>query len=272
MINVANTENLSVNEQYALITDVQTGSPAADAAWARLTEAFAPAVRAAARSTKLKNNEEDAEATAWLAFSEAVMAYDLTADTPFHHIVPNVMRRAVRAQDRQDSAQASIPDVQVKRYFRAYNENGQDVAAAYRQCQADPTRWLLTGEAFAALHYAIHGSASMDAPSAHAAEAVGGLGTYADPAEQFVTRDHVRWLLAQVSDRQELICRLKYGFEDLDTENLSVMLAKGYRPGDVLEDLQVADVLGMSRATVQRQRNDALKTMRAAEEKEITGE
>ena len=279
MITMPKTENLSVNEQFALITDIQNvpttvtvqedGSefvtygvtPASEAAGEKLMAAFWPAIRAAARSTKLRGNEEEAEAVALEAFVRAVREFDLTGDTPFHHVVPNVMRRAVRAADRQDSTQVTIPDVQVKRYFRVFNEHGRDAATALAAVRLAPEVWLLSPEAFLTIHLALQNSTSLDAPASTVHEE---LAAPAPMEDTVITREYVRWLLDQTTDRQQAVCRLAYGFADLDTENLRV--SHGYREGDVLEDLQVADCLGVPRSTVNRERNKALATMRTAAE------
>ncbi|MGW5402673.1 hypothetical protein [Streptomyces sp. NPDC003952] len=288
------TENLSVNEQYALITDIQNVpttvqtladgteyvtygvTPASEAAGERLMAAFAPAIRAAARRTKLKGNEEEAESVALEAFVRCVREYDLTADTPFHHIVPNVMRQAVALADREQYT-VTIPETQVARYHRVMHASGNDASVALAAVTLDQQRWLLSREAFMAVHYAVSGSTSLDSATgedyAHTTAGVAVFESALDvesPEDEVVTREYVRWLFAQVSDRQEGVCRLAYGFRDHNTENLRVM--HGYREGEVLDDLQVADCLDMARSTVNRERLKALAAMRTAAEKSLAEE
>lgn len=285
-------QTLTVNEQYALITDVQNvpttveiledGSeyvtygvtPASEAAGAKLLAAFWPAIIGAARTTKLRNNEDDAEAIALEAFVRCVREFDLTGDTPFHHIVPNVMRRAVKAADRAESTPLNIPDAVVKRYWRVYNEHGQDIAAAAESVRADvelpwnSRKWLIESvEALLTIHVAMHDTASLNAP---AGDGIEGIPLVESTEDRVVREDYVRWLLAQTTDRQESVCRLAYGFTDAASD--AARLDHGYREGDVLDDSQVADCLDMSRPTVQRERDKALKTMRAAAEAAIAGE
>lgn len=284
------TESLSVTEQFALITDIQNvpttvtvqedGSeyvvysvtPASDLAGAKLMAAFWPAITAAARRTKLRGNQEEAEAVALEAFVRAVREFDLTADTPFHHIVPNVMRNAVSRADREESTPLTIPETQVARYHRVMHAHGLSVAAAHDAIKADPAAWLLSPEAFLTIHLALHETSPIDAPRTwggdDAAEVVGT--ETASHEEAIVARDYARWLLAQTTDRQESICRLAYGFTDGYTESLRV--SHGYREGDVLDDLQTADCLEMARSTVARDRLKALATMRTATENEMADE
>lgn len=281
----AHTENLSVNEQFALITDIQNVpttvqvladgteyvtygvTAASEAAGEKLLSAFWPAIRAAARRTKLRGNEDEAEAVALEAFVRCVREFDLTADTPFHHIVPNVMRNAVSRTDREESTALTIPETQVARYHRALHAHGLDVTATLAAVKLDPAKWLLSPEAFLTIHLALTASEPLDAPSAEAHDELAAP----EPMEDaIVTREYARWLLAQTTDRQESVCRLAYGFADLHTERLRV--SHGYREGDVLDDLQVADCLDVPRSTVNRERNKALATMRAAAEKSLNDE
>lgn len=280
-----NTESLSVPEQFALITDIQNvpttnythadGStytiygvtPASEAAGERLMAAFMPAIRSAARRTKLRGNEEEAEAVALEAFVRAVREFDLTADTPFHHIVPNVMRNAVSRSDREESTVLTIPETQVARYHRVMHAHGLSVDAALGGVKADSSKWLLSPEAFLTIHLALNSTASLDTPS----DAYEDELQAPEPMEDgFIRREYVRWLLDQTTDRQARICRLAYGFADGYTESLRV--SHGYRAGDVLEDLQVADCLDMARSTVARDRLKALTTMRTAADAAIAEE
>lgn len=300
-IRVSDTENLSASEQFALITDIQNvpttvtiqedGSeyvvfgvtPASEAAGARLVSAFWPAITAAARRTKLKGNAEEAEAVALEAFVRAVREYDLTTDTPFHHTIGTRLTRAVLLADREEASTLTVPATQVARYHRAMHANGLDVAAAYADCQADAAKWDLSGPGFAAVWRALTGGTSLQAEGAYASgssadgastrydvEHSTGTPAVTDPVDDFVTRQYVSWLLTKTTERQERICRLAYGFTDGVTERLRV--THGYREGDVLEDLQVADCLEMARSTVNRDRTKALATMRTAAENAMADE
>jgi hypothetical protein len=287
-LTTATTQSLSVEEQYRLLTDVQNvpttitvqddGSeyvvygvtPASESAGGQLLAAFMPAIRAAARRTKLKGNEEEAEAVALEEFVRAVREYDLTSSTPFHHTIATRLTRAVMLADREEASAVTIPAVQIARYHRALHAHDLDPTAAMRACAEDPKRWLLSGDAFRAVHTAMsrpafHGGGPFRderVNEAHDAYAAG------EPAvsteDEVLDREHARWLLSQTTDRQERISRLAYGFTDLPTQSLRV--AKGYRESEPLDDGQVADCLGTSRPTVGRERNAALATMRAAHE------
>lgn len=281
-----NIQSLSVFEQYSLITDIQNvpttvsvledGServtygvtPASEAASARLLAAFMPAVKAAARRTKLTGNMEEAEAVALEAFVRAVREYDLTSDTPFHHIAANLMRQAVSRADREESTGLTVPEVQVARYYRLMHAHGNDLRRAYEAASArrgTDTGGLMSKEAFLTVHHALNSSSSLDAPSAAVHEAE--FEVPESTEDSTVRREYVRWLLDQASSRQEQICRLAYGFADQNIQRLRVF--KGYRESEVLEDAQVGDCLDMSRSTVQRERVKALATMRGAAEKSL---
>lgn len=288
----ASASTLSVNEQYALITDVQNvpttvtalddGSeyvtygvtPASEAAGERLVAAFWPAIEGAARLCKLEATRDDAEAVALEAFVVAVREYDLTSDTPFHHTVAARLKHAVLLADRAET-RTHIPPVQVARYHRVMHAHGMDADAVAETLRAGAGKWLLSREAFLSIHYVMRGNEIPDSPygGAHlmsSEEYVDVVDTALTPEDEIVTRDYARWLLAQTTDRQEAVCRLAYGFQDAASDRARV--AHGYREGDVLDDLQVGDCLDVPRSTVNRERNKALATMRAAAEKALAEE
>lgn len=295
----ASALTLTPNEQFALITDVQNVpttvtvqddgteyvtygvTPESEAAGARLVEAFMPAIEGAARRTKLDGQYEDAFGMAMEEFVRAVREFDLTADTPFHHTIRARLDHAVQLGDRVESSAVSVPAVQIARYYRALHAHDLDAVSALRSCEEDSSRWLLSGEAFRAVHAALsrptyHGNGTgagvfRDERANESVDPFEAVASVApSPEDEILNREYARWLLSKTTDRQESVCRLAYGFTDGASDSLRVL--KGYREGDVLEDLQVADCLDMTRPTVQRERGKALKTMRAAAEKEIAGE
>lgn len=292
-------QTLTVNEQYALITDVQNvpttveiledGSeyvtygvtPASEAAGAKLLAAFWPAIIGAARKTKLAGQLDDAEGVALEEFVRAVREYDLTSDTPFHHTIKARLERAVQLADRVEASAVTVPAVQVARYYRLLHAHDLDATRAAEAAAADPGKWLLTGASFLAVHAALsrpnyhgngHGDGQFrDERANESVDPFAALDTPApSPEEDVLDREYARWLLAQTSDRQESICRLAYGFQDHASD--TARLDHGYREGDVLDDSQVADCLDLTRPTVQRERSKALKTMRAAAEAAIADE
>jgi DNA-directed RNA polymerase specialized sigma subunit len=283
---------LTAEEQFALITDVQNVpttvetrydedgnayeyvtygvTAASEAAGARLIEAFMPAIRNAARLAPKKGRAgytaEDGESVAMEEFVRAVREFDLTADTPFHHTLSTRLRFAVLRSVREEATQVTVPAVVIARYHRAMHANGLDAAATLAAINAHPGKWDLSASAFMAVHRAMTATElEYDYEAAHA-------GSTEAPSHEdtIVDREYARWLLEQTTERQQAICRLAYGFRD--TASDTARLAHGYREGDALEDLQVADCLDMARSTVNRERGKALKTMRAAAEKEIAGE
>lgn len=291
--------NLTANEQFALITDVQNvptydvthadGSvyriyemtPASEAAGAALIEAFMPLIESAARKTKLAGQYEDAYGDAMEAFVRAVREYDLTSDTPFHHTIKARVERAVMLGDRVESSSVTVPAVQIARYYRLLHAFDLDATLAARAAEEDPSKWLLSGPAFLAVHAALsrpsyHGNGTgnghfRDERANDSMDPFDVIASVAPSAEdEVLDREYARWLLDQTTDRQQSVCRLAYGFQDAASE--TARAAKGYRLGEVLEDLQVADCLGMSRPTVQRERGKALKTMREAAEAAIREE
>lgn len=291
--NTGVTRGLSVNEQYALITDIQNvpttvtvqpdGSeyvtfgvtPASEAAGAKLIAAFMPAIERAARACKLDSTRDDAASVALEAFVIAVREYDLTSDTPFHHTISARLTRAVLLADREE-VRTYVPPVQVARYHRLMHAHNMDAEAAAETLRGGAGKWLLSREAFLSIHYAMRGNEIPDSPygGAHLLPSEDYADVVVDPApsieDEITTRDYARWLLAQTTDRQESVCRLAYGFQDAASDALRV--TKGYREGDLLDDLQVGDCLDVPRSTVNRERNKALSTMRAAAEAAIRDE
>lgn len=250
-------------------------TPASDAALEELTRAFLPALRKAAIGSRKLEVEEDAFGLVLAEFVAAVRRYDLTSDVPFSATIATVLQRAVSDADRT-SGLIAVKENVAARYLRLMHKHGGDVGAAYDECVStsngfDPLTFL-------AVHRALRGPESLDvtvgsqdstyrAAGGGIAEASAHEGALGDAAagsfvDEFADADLVRWLFTVVDDRQESILRAAYGFRDLATENF--LVAAGLRPGEVLSDVQVAEVLSLARSTVQRDRKKALELMRDA--------
>lgn len=272
------TENLSVIEQCELIAAAQAvpltivihdgveqlvygRTPASDAALERLTTAFLPALHKAARAAKVLD-PEDAFGVALAEFVAAVRRHDPASGVPFSATISTVLFRAVADADRTSDL-ITVRENVAARYWRLMHKHDHNLEAAYAECR--DTRNGFDPATFLAVHRAIGTTESldlMDLDGTDCAAARAIASPVPGPEEQIVQIQLVAWLLALVSDRQEAIVRLRYGFADHTTENLR--LVAGYRAGEDLSDVQVAHALITPRPTVQREKSKALSTMRAA--------
>lgn len=264
------TMNLSVEDQFRLITDAQNvptevttdddgnvrviygSTPASEAALTTLYTAFRRAIRNAASKTKRAEGREEAESVATEAFFQAVRDFDLTLRTGFHQMLPGILRHAVALHDRTDDA-VHVPGVAMARYWRLLHDHSGDANAAYEAANAShhTDGVLLSQAAFLAIHNIIRGIE--DADALDLSEALAG----ADPAAA------VSWMFSALDDAQkETILRLHFGFDDLVTENLRV--TAGFRSGERLSDREAAPLVGLTRPTTQRRREAAISEMRAA--------
>lgn len=239
-------------------------TPASESALETLTAAFMPAIEKAARSAKVLD-DDDALGTVLAEFLAAVRRYDLTSDVPFSATISVILHRAVSDTDRTSDT-ITVRENVAARYWRLMHKHAFDVLAAYIECRDtsngfDPVTFLAVHNALRVKSLeALAAPLSDDDPLQAAAHA-----THTPSAEAWiVTADLVRWLFEQVGTREETILRLRYGFCDLATENLLYASEKGLHVGDVLSDVQIAEVTGWARSTVSRLGNAALAEMRTA--------
>jgi dsDNA-binding SOS-regulon protein len=277
-LSITATQSLSVDDQNALIAVVQDvpvehvvledgaermvfkNTTAADIAMDTLLSAFIKIIeKVASRATVI--DREDAQSELVLAFVEAVRTHDTTRDVPFSATISAKLWGALSvAQGTSDLI--VVPETIALRYWRVMHEANMDVQLAYESCRAHNLAPLT----FLAAHHALSVESldvAVGAPNGdHDAGREELSFLTASPEEQVVNADLVRWLFTQVTERQETILRVRYGFSDLATESL--LVAHGLHLGSVLSDLQVAEVTGIGAKTVDRDRRAALKTMRAA--------
>lgn len=282
------TETLSVDDQRALVlaaqavpasvdTDPETGeervtygtTPAADAALERLTTAFLPALHKAARSVTVLDRDE-AFSVALEAFLVAVREYDVDSERPFAAEVPTRLLRAVKRAERTSDVIVIKENVAAV-YGRLMREHDGDTLAAYAACKREESG--LAAATFLAIHNVLGGLGSLDVsvdsedtPAAYRIEGSLGDEIAARDYDHVVDEALVRYLFGLVTDEEEAILRLAYGFFDSATE--TVRLAAGYRIGELLSDAQIAGALGLSRPTTNRRRLAALALMREVLEAE----
>lgn len=266
--------------ETAQVADPETGLPVTryfptreqDDALQTLIAAYISDIRKAARTAK-KIDRDDAEMVALEKFINLARAEGRTNER-LAGFVSRAMVNAVMDADAENSAVRIPPDT-LRRYFNLVKECGS-VDAAYEKCKNeannfDPITLLavnraINAESVEALQAASgdqDGSPANEIPSGLLVHGQGSLDSATSSHEEAIVQaDLVRWLLAQVTEVQADICRLAYGFIDTRTENLR--LQHGYQWDALLSDAQIAPVVAHSRAKVQRERTNALRTMREA--------
>lgn len=272
------TESLSLETMWELIADVQDvpltittdsdgnehvtygKTPASEAGMERLTTAFIASIRKACRASKVLDTE-DAFSVALTEFVAAVRRYDLGSDVPFSATIGTILRNKLSDADRTSDI-IVIKENVAARYWRLMHKHDHDLQAAYEECRDtangfDPSTFLAVHRALnvAAWEALVDkdGGAVIDT-----ATAVRELG----PEAAVVEADLVEWLFTRVDDRQETVLKLRYGFVAPATESL--LVDSGFHLGEVLTDIAVAEVSGIGRATVQREKAKGLSLMREA--------
>ncbi|WP_405061928.1 hypothetical protein OG474_09805 [Kribbella sp. NBC_01505] len=264
------TANLRV-EHLDLIITAQSNSPAAAGALEDLTIAYAPAIRAASHASKALDSD-DAYQVAAEAFVLAVRNYDPDSDLPFAATVSSILRAAVLREARASDL-VRVKDNTAAKYWRLMHKHNMDANAAYEECLHEVNDF--TSATFLAAHAALGGVETFD-PHNNEADVI--LADRApQPDDAIIRADYVEWLYTHVSDVQESILRLRYGFDDLATANLLAAWNEDnahilYPLGEVLDDARVGDVIDMPRATVNRQAHKALDAMRAADAEALAAE
>lgn len=269
-------------EQRDLIVTVNSQvlfgrTPAVEAAEERLVMAFLPAMKRAARNSKVQELD-DALGNVLEEFLRAVRSFNTADPLPFRSVVSRIITRHVSDTDRT-SGTIRIPEKPGAIYWRLMHSHGHDVESAYRACRETATG--IAPMSFLAIHHAMEGSISMNwvdedgdqdkwsdrDAGQHRLHSVmsaqmANQPYVPGPEERAVEQHLISWLFTLVTSTQQSILRLIYGFLDAPTE--AIRLAAGYKTGQDLDDGQAAHALDMTRPTVQRQKAKALTTMREA--------
>jgi RNA polymerase sigma factor (sigma-70 family) len=250
--------------------------PAAEAAMAELIGRFSGMIRNVARMSKVLDYD-DAESACYERFIRAVREYDLDSEVPFSRDIRTVLRRHMI--DENWSADIVRVKIDVAtRYSRIMKKHDGDVLAAYEECKTTPNGF--DPATFLAAHYAISTKTkSFDEPrrtdEGEVEEGIvrdetvdhgSALASREEPFDAVVARrELVAWLFTKVSDYERTLLKLRYGFDDLATEN--IRSAAGFRTDRddlVMSDREVAQALGKTTPTIQRHRSAAERTMRTA--------
>ncbi|WP_394620984.1 hypothetical protein JNUCC0626_18375 [Lentzea sp. JNUCC 0626] len=242
-------------------------TPEADAAITRLVQAFTPLIRSLAR-TSARLDYDEAEAVCLERFLQAVREHDLDSPIPFSRDIRTMLRYELSDKGRTSDL-VQIKENVAARYFRLLRDCDFDATAAYEICRTTPNG--LDPQTFLAVHRAYGHVVSLDlaltgdedAEDRHEAFLIDQMA--GDYTEDIAQRDLVGWLFTKVNDQEEQILRLRYGFGDAVTE--SIRSEAGFLPTSsdpVMTDGQVAQCVRLPLSTCNRQRRNALATMRAA--------
>lgn len=253
-------------------------TPESEDALVRLHNAFLPLLHKAARGSSVLEYD-DALMIAVEEFISTVRRYELDSALPFTAGLSTILIRKLGDVGRT-SGLIVVKENAAARYRQLMDSVDWDLNAAYDLVvsgyrDGTGTHKGFTPDTFLSVHRAV-GVESLDVS---ASEAMGSSNTSAGISDQSKYRNYiadptpspedltvqaelVRWLFTLIASRQEQILRLRYGFCDLATEN--IRLRHGYRTGEILSDRQVAQVVGSTTPTVNRQRSEALTAMRDA--------
>lgn len=283
---------LSTSETDALIRDAQNVScavdpadpnrfiygttPESERALETLTTAYLPLIHKIARTSSILDFD-DALMVCLEEFISVVRRYEVGSALPFVAGLGTILSRKIGDTGRT-SGLVVVKENAAARYRQIMDRHEWNLEAAYDECKNTTNGF--TPETFMAVHNALSiGSLDLpldDDPTKPNGVANGGTnrltGREADltdgapnPEASTVQAELIRWLFTIVTPKQQQILRLRYGFNDLATEN--ARLAAGFRADKddlVMSDRQVAQVIGSTTPTVNRQRAEALRLMRFA--------
>lgn len=288
--NVLATESfLSDEEQRALIAaaqdvpctvtaDPETGeetvtfgkTAASEVALTQLVRSFTPLIRSMARTAPALGYDE-AEAICLERFMRAIREYDLNSELPFSRDIRTMLRFELSDKNRTRGVVAIKENV-AARYLRLVQKHEGDVRAAYEECRTTPNGF--DPSTFLAVHRAYGMLLSLDVEvDGDDSQASGDWNSHerflidrmAEFEEDVANKDLVRWAFTKVSEREEQILRLRYGFDDLATENFRSRAGFRSDADDlVMSDREVAQCMGLALSSCNRYRREALATMRAA--------
>ncbi|MDT8915798.1 hypothetical protein [Amycolatopsis sp. PS_44_ISF1] len=288
--NILATESfLSHEEQCALIaaaqdvpctvtTNPETGeetvtfgkTAASETALTQLVVSFTPLIRSMARTAPTLGYDE-AEAICLERFMKAIREYDLNSELPFSRDIRTMLRFELSDKTRTRGVVAIKENV-AARYLRLVQKHAGDVRAAYEECRTTPNGF--DPSTFLAVHRAYGMLISLDiAPGDSDAGAAGDWNEHerilidhmAAFEEDLANRDLVRWAFTKVAEREAQILRLRYGFDDLTTENLRSRAGFRTDVDDlVMSDREVAQCMGLALSSCNRYKREALATMRSA--------
>jgi len=267
---IQSTKTVSIDAEGEEVV-VYESTLASEAAFDRLLTSFKRLIDKVTRASKVLK-PDDAEGLVLMEFVAAVRKYKIGEDLPFLASIGTILMRRMSDANRTNDL-VRVPENVGARYWALVHKHGGSVEAAYEECRTTSNNF--DPSTFLAVHRAMGHVESLDldddaedgegnpiygyTDAAHLSHAVPG------PEESLVQADLVRWLFTTVDHRKEQILRLRYGFDDIDSQNLR--LAAGFRDDAeslVMSDKDVATCLHSSTQTVNRQRNAALVTMREA--------
>lgn len=228
---------LSEADEVAAIADVRAGGSAGLLA---LVYAYAPLLRGQVARFRDSLDSDEAQSVAVGALVEAAHA----AENPR---IAGIARDYV-AQALASAADAyiavTIPERTAKRFFGILRRAEGDVEAAAALAPA----YQMSRETFFDCLRALRTEALDEPTGPDAAPRDADAVSLWEPAADAEDRVLVEMAFAAVDELETDICRLAYGFADYDPQ----------------PDAEVADRLGLGRATVQRRRTGALVKMRDA--------
>lgn len=263
-----------------LVTLVQRHEPGAavERAWDELLKQHAGAIYRASQRARAATEDGRAEAlaVARLAFVEAVLKHDPASGYRLSTLAYPAMAFAV-IDAQQSSSGIGIGQGTLRRYFALMEKHDGDFQAAYEECRQGgvsmkPFTLIAVRRALYDVEDAdeLLGEPSQQSSArSTGVDGVRGSDHYRDrdyryssqPEHEEIHYELVDHLFSLVTEEQQLILRLAYGFDDPASERLR--LDNGYAAGDTLYNHQIAPLLGRARKTVKKLHDAAIETIRA---------
>lgn len=287
---------VQITEDDGIEKTTYWNTPEAAAALEELTRAFLPLIHRIANTAGQYGNgipEDDALQICLEEFISVVRRYQPGSALPFQAGLATVLARKLSDTQRVSDLVVVKENVSA-RYWQLMHKHGLETRPrddvfrdAYAECK--DTANGFDPDTFLRAHQAISGASSFDGTSLRDSSrgygtsggSASGKTSYIDtrvdrmlmeagaitdgPEDATVQSDVVRYLFTLVSEREQQVLRLRYGFSDPATQN--ARLRAGFRADRdelVMSDREVAQVLGSTTPTVNRLRHQALATMRAA--------
>lgn len=247
-------------EEVALIEAAQAGD---EDAYARLLEIYGPAIRAAVNSARKIIDEEEAQATALVAFAEVLASHDPhNPDYLDGRLAP---RLAPHLKDALGLAVAGsyafqVPKRSLTRYLGILKEADGDPAAA-RDLAPSRSMSVETFDAIRAAAAATSLTEATEFGEDFHRTGEGSEGTSYRASDLAASPLFAPAPVVDIEDR--LLVQAAFRAVE-DQEARIVELAYGFTEYDPVPDAEIAHRLGLTRPTVQRKRGKALTSMRKA--------
>lgn len=251
----AETPTLTVEQEIDAVEQAQAGD---SEAFLVLAFAYGPLLRSLVKKAAKTLDEEEAQATALEALTKTIATHTDQTEDGYDgrlggRLAPALKDALGKAQGEDSAYVAPIPKRTYVRYLGILNAADGDLGAA-RDLAPSMGMKVATFDAVRAARETSSLTPTNDEGEETAVEGTPIVETYATAYDEVEDRVLIDLAFSAVTDEEARIIELGYGFTG----------TADYAQGEPVPDLAIAEVVGLTRPTVQRRRNSGLVKMREA--------